>query len=164
MEYNEKLQQHIADENGELVPYEDFRWGDVEQAFAIHEYIKDYDKSWAVLAIGELLDWLYGQKGEHATGEKRRANAMTARLYAMLWCVRPELFDGITLRELADKTNISKTQLSAWVVSFTERFAFACRAARAHEAKEEMKQQNEGESGRDYATKGLICAPEDRGP
>lgn len=101
-----------------------------------NDWENEKEKSIALLSdmLSELLVWL--SEGNLSSAKYR--SCLFRKSIALIWCMRPDLFDNRSLREISSMggVSVSVASLSKHVTSFTERFGRFHNGTKSDEAKE----------------------------
>jgi hypothetical protein len=160
----EKEQMGVGEGDDGLTPTVPFQFPtDADEAAldAIFEEMEDVEEGKDVVnkrlleALGVLADWVthenkniggYNNDVNRAPRppEKRlQAQALATRAFAMFWVLRPKLFGGVSLRELAEITGRGHSQLSSAASAFCEKFVVTDPALK-QEAEERIEEEKAG--------------------
>lgn len=120
-------------------------WGEAkcEDNFFFDEEVKEWDndteKSLALLSemLGEVLTWL-SEGNIQGRGYKE---CIARKSIALVWCMRPDLFQNKSLREISKMGGVCFTpaSISKHVTYFTERFGRFHNGTKSDQAKENYK-------------------------
>ena len=108
------VQMNKSDLRDECLAY-----GTVDDAFAFDEFAIVRMRASDVWRL--ILEWMFGP-GRHPAGEARRAEAATAKAYAVAYAIFPDVFQGLTLGEVSTRIGKHATALTAHHRAFQERF------------------------------------------
>ena len=103
------------------------------------EWANDTDKAMTLLSemLGEMLVWL----SEGNMQSKGYKECIARKSIALVWCMRPDLLQNRSLREISKMGGVSFTpaSLSKHVAFFTEKFGRFHNGTKSDEAKENYK-------------------------
>jgi hypothetical protein len=103
------------------------------------EWSNDTDKAMTLLSemLGEMLVWL----SEGNMQSKGYKECIARKSIALVWCMRPDLLQNRSLREISKMGGVSFTpaSLSKHVAFFTEKFGRFHNGTKSDEAKENYK-------------------------
>ena len=103
------------------------------------EWASEQDKSVALLseALGEILAWL----SEGSLKSKGYKECVAKKTIALVWCMRPDLLENRSLREIAKMGGVSVTpaSISKHVAFFTDKFGRFHNGTKSDEAKEKYR-------------------------
>lgn len=121
-------------------------WGNAkfEDDFFFDENTKEWDnesdKAMALLSelLSELLVWL-SEGNMNSRGYKE---CIARKTIAFIWCMRPDLLDNQSLREIAKRRGVGFTpaSISKHVAFFTEKFGRFHNGTKSEQAKQSYKE------------------------
>ena len=121
-------------------------WGTAkyEDNFFFDEVTKEWEgeSDKALLLLSEMLSEIFQWLSEGNLNSKGYKECVARKTIAMVWCMRPDLFQNKSLREISKMGGVGFTpaSLSKHVTFFTEKFGRFHNGTKSDEAKQNYKQ------------------------